>query len=196
MLTFLRYIQFSIKPEKDQPEGYYGGPPVGDLDAHYDFYNDHGKVFWCWGLSNAGIQQEHKEHLQLLLANLGKFLDINGTQVKVDTTGYFYSSKSKNINFKFGIESFKLNKQEISENEIQYIPPFRKEVYYDERWWQDEWILIDCLKEIQPPYNSVKVDNHYDFPTFPYRFYSNPQKDIVSFNTNHLTSGNAFLQEV
>lgn len=192
-------IIIPVKPEKDQPHDYNAGPLAGDIRKHYVFYNEHKKVFWSWGLSNAGIKQEHKKHLTSLFANLGEFSEINGTQVKVDNIGYFYSSESKSICYKFNIDSFKLQKQQISEDEIQYIPPFRKENHYDVDSWKGSWMLInhlDNLGKVEDSISGTKVGNCYEFPDFPYQFYSNPKKSIVNFNTNHLTQGNAFVMKI
>lgn len=50
-----------IKPEKDQPNGYFPGPCVGDYEEHMKYFKKYGKVFWSWQLTNAGIKNTIKE---------------------------------------------------------------------------------------------------------------------------------------
>ena len=190
-------IIIPVKPEKDFPDGYYGGSSVGDICQHYCFCKEHGKVFWSWGFSKRGIKKEHqdKENVTWLLKNPGEFMEIDGKEVKIDKTGYFYSSESNSINYRFEIDSFKLLKKQIHKDEIQYIPSFRK-IYYNDPEWRGSWVLMHHLEKLTRPFDGHKFGNCYEFPNFPYSFYSNPKKSIVKFDTNHLASGNAFVIKI
>ena len=62
--------------------------------------------------------------------------------------------------------------------------------------WNGSLLLITDLKELEKPFEGKLINNKsYVFPTFDYEFYSNSKNKLVTFNTNHLTSGNAFVME-
>ena len=195
-----------VKPENDRNGTYWGGDEVGEMCPTYEHFDKFKSVFWAWGLSPSGIKKSTKkgysklgmrdfidEMYPELLKNLGVSININGKMVKISKTGYFYSTKDNSINWKFEATSI-LSTNELKERNLEkYVPSFRK-VYLDN--WSGTWLLITDLKKLQKPFNGKLIENQfYVFPTFDFEFYSNSEKKVVSFNTNHLTSGNAFVIE-
>ncbi len=181
-----------IKPEKDQPNGYFPGPCVGSYEAHKEYLDNKGKVFWSWHLRNAGIKKNIKKKVPDLTKKLGSFQEINGKMVKINDHGLFYSSEDKSIRWKFRASTIKAT-DEIKKKEIKYIPEFRK-VHLGPNS-TNSWLLIEELEEMDEPVKGKKIrnSNAYKFPEL--YFYSNPNNAKEVFNTNHLTSGNAFLIE-
>ena len=195
-----------VKPENVVNGKYRGGTEVGEMCPTYDHFDEHKSVFWAWGLSPSGIKKSIKKgHTKFgmrdfidtlypeLLKNMGASVNINGKLVKISKTGYFYSTKDNSINWKFEATSI-LSTNELKERNLEkYVPSFR-EVYLDN--WSGTWLLITDLKELQKPFNGKLIENQfYVFPTFDFEFYSNSKNKLVPFNTNHLTSGNAFVME-
>lgn len=178
-----------IKPEEDQPNGYYPGRDVGDLDVHKKHLNDHGGVFWSWKLKTAGIKEKHKNYFDTLIQNLGKFYDIDGKMVKINDCGFFYCSKNKAIRWKFKASTLKSSLPK--ENESHFIPEARK--IHVGKNSNVSWLLISELDELDEIVIGRRLSNAYEFPGLHY--YSNPKKEIMKFNTNLLTNGNAFLIE-
>lgn len=196
-----------VKPENVVNGKYWGGAEVGEMRPTYNHFDEHKSVFWAWGLSPSGIKKSIKKgHSKLgmryfinkihpeLLKNIGISTNINGKMVKISKTGYFYSTKDKSINWKFEATSI-LNTRDIKERNLEkYVPPCR-ETYLDD--WYGTWLLISDLKELKKKqFNGKLIENRfYVFPTFDFEFFSNSENKLVPFNTNHLTSGNAFVME-
>lgn len=178
-----------IKPEKDQPDGYFPGPCVGSYEAHKEFLDDNGKVFWSWQLTNAGIKNKIKEKVPDLTKKLGTYQEIDGKIVKVNDYGFFYSSEDKSLKWKFRASSLKSG--DPGKRDDKYIPEFRR-VHLGS---MIDWLLIEELEELDEPVRGKRIrdSNAYKFPDF--FFYSNPNNSKEVFNTNHLTGGNAFLIE-
>lgn len=195
-----------VKPENVVNGKYRGGTKVGEMDSTHKCFKSEKGVFWAWGLSPSGIKKSIKKGYSKLgmrdfiddmhpelLKNLGVSININGKMVKISKTGYFYSTKDNSINWKFEATSI-LSTNELKERNLKkYVPSFRK-VYLDD--WYGTWLLISDLKELKKPFSGKLIDNRfYVFPTFEFEFYSNSENKLVPFNTNHLTSGNAFVME-
>lgn len=180
-----------IKPEKDQPNGYFPGPCVGSYEAHKEHLEGFGKVFWSWQLTNAGIKNRIKEKVPDLTKKLGTFQEIDGKMVKVNDYGFFYSSEDKSLKWKFRADSLKFG--DPVKREYKYIPEFRRVHLGPDS--TVSWLLIEELEELDEPVRGKKIrdSNAYKFPDL--YFYSNPNNKKEIFNTNYLTSGNAFLIE-
>ncbi len=182
-----------IKPEKDQPNGYFPGPCVGNYEAHMNHIKKYGKVFWSWHLTNAGIKKPIKETVPDLTKKLGVFIKINGKMVKINDYGFFYSSEDKSLKWKFRASALKSGYIGKEESEYEYIPDFRQ--VHNHQNTTISWLLIKKLEMLDEPVMGIRIQssNAYKFPDL--YFYSNPNHKKEIFNTNHLTSGNAFLIE-
>ena len=193
-----------VKPENVVNGKYRGGTEVGEMSPTYDHFDEHKSVLWAWGLSPSGIKKSTKKGYSKLgmrdfidemhpelLKNLGVSININGKMVKISKTGYFYSTKDNSINWKFEATSI-LSTNDLKERKLEkYVPSFR-EAYLDD--WYGTWLLISDLKELKKPFSGKLIENRfYEFPTFNFEFYSNSENKLVPFNTNYLTSGNAFV---
>ena len=182
-----------IKPEKDQPNGYYPGPCVGSYEAHKEFLDDKGKVFWSWHLTNTGIKKKIKETFPDLTQKLGTFQEINGKMVKVNDYGFFYSSEDKSLKWKFRASAIKTGYIGKEESDCKYIPDFRK--VHNRRDSKITWLLIEELEELDEPVKGERTLNSNAYEFSDLCFYSNKTHTKEIFNTNHLTGGNAFLIE-
>lgn len=181
-----------VKPEKDQPKGYIGGPDVGEIEVHKKHLEENGGVFWSWGFSNSGIRNQIKNSLPLLLTQLGKNIIINGNKVKIDNIGYFYSSINKSIDWKFRASSIK-KKKDIQKSEQQYITKSRYDNHFRNENWDGDWMLITELTSLKLPFKGEIKNGAYIFPQFEYKYFSNPKNHFVEFTTNHLIKGNTFV---
>ncbi|MBN2487870.1 MAG: hypothetical protein JXA98_02445 [Methanosarcinaceae archaeon] len=207
-----------VSPQSKQNDGYIGGSQVGEVEPTYEHLKENGGVVWAWGLSPAGLKNSIKKGnpklgmrnfidrtYPELFRKLGVPVNINGKMVKISKTGYFYSTRDetrdkkshKLINWKFEATSIS-NKVDIKKNKDfkeTYIPSFRQG-YFKMDEWDGSLLLITDLKKLEKPFEGKLIENKlYVFPTFDYEFYSNTKNKLVTFNTNHLTSGNAFVME-
>lgn len=179
-----------IKPEKKQPFGYVAGPDVGEYEIHKNHLNNHGKVFWSWHFSNAGIKQNFKQYVPDLQRKIGTYQDIDGKLIKINDVGFFYSSEDKALMWKFKATALK-ETYEIQDYELPYITDARK-THCDNKSTVS-WLLISELDKLDTPIKGRLDNNTYYFPEM--HFFSNSKGKNIAFNTNHLTSGNAFLIE-
>ena len=89
-----------------------------------------------------------------------------------------------------------MKKEIIKNNPSKYkkfMTDFRCQYHYENDNWIGDWMLITELKELEQPFEGKQVKNYYEFPDFIYYSRSRQKNPCVTFNTNYLVKGNAFV---